>query len=353
MILNELSKINTIDKSNMFSVLEKFPDQINETIELMNAHAIPKVYNIHNVIVAGMGGSAISGDILQEYLRNKWAISIMVNRSYDIPKWANKRTLILSQSYSGDTEETLSSFKHAFEKKCSIISITSGGKLKDLSINRNVPCVTIPSGIQPRSAIAYLFFSSLLILQKTGLLTINLSNEIDESIQLSRKLIEKVNVSVPFEDNIAKQIASKLYNKIPQIYGWNCFNPIARRWAKQLNENSKVISRFDTVPECNHNDIVGWSEHGDISKEFSCILFRDKQNETLQMKTRLDFMNKFFSEVASEVIEVNAEGKSMLGKMMYTLLLGDFVSCYLAILRNKDPTPISIISQLKDELNKL
>jgi len=353
MILDDQQLISSIDKKKMFQILSCFPDQIKEIKKIVENTEIPKIYNIHQVIVSGMGGSAISGDILQQYTEDKGFIPVSVCRSYNLPKWINKNTLVFSQSYSGNTEETLSAFKHAYEKKCQIISISSNGKLLEHSTKRSIPVITLPAGYEPRSAIAFLFFSSLFSLQKIGLFTNTVENDIQETIDVTRNLIEKIDISIEFEQNYAKQIANMMHNTIPQIYGWNIYDSIARRWAKQINENSKMISRYDSVPESNHNDIVGWSENSSVAKQFSVILFRDDNRETLQMKTRLSFMSKFYSQVASNLIEIPVQGKSSLTKMMYLLVLGDYVSCYLAILQKKDPTPVSIINQLKNTLEKI
>jgi glucose/mannose-6-phosphate isomerase len=297
-----------------------------------------------------MGGSAISGDMLQQYTEETGFIPIIVNRNYLLPKWINKNTLVFSQSYSGNTEETLSSFKQAYEKKCQIISITTNGKLYEYCQKRSIPIIKLPEGYEPRSAIVFLFFGSLLTLQKVGLYKNSFEKEIQEVHKSTEELINQIKRTIPQEHNLAKQIANSIQNTIPQIYGWGIYKPLARRWATQFNENSKLISRYDYIPECNHNDIVGWSENESVAKLFSVLLFRDNNYESLQMKKRLDFMKIFYNQVTSEVIEIHVKGKSSLAKMMYLLVLGDYISCYLAILQKKDPNPISIINQLKNSL---
>ena len=151
----------------------------------------------------------------------------------------------------------------------------------------------------------------------------------------------------------AKQLAQTLLHTIPQIYGWGSYAPIATRWRHQFNENSKVIAREDVVPECNHNDIVGWSADPETSKKFSCILFRDRSVESPYMTTRLDFMKTFFEGTASRVIEIHAQGKSRLAKTMYLMFLGDLCSCYLALLRKIDPSPVDVIIELKKRLAEM
>jgi len=353
MKLDDMKFISSLDKSNMFAQIASFPTQITDAMQLINDTSLLKIYNIHQIIITGMGGSAISGDILEKYLLHKLNIPIHVNRTYDLPKWATKKTLVIAQSYSGNTGETLAALKNANEKKCSIIGISSGGLLKEYCQKHSLPYIQIPEGYQPRSALGFLFFSSILALHKTGLLSTVIQPEIDESISVTKELIEQVNPNIAFDNNAAKQIANQIDHTMPIIYAWNYYAPIAKRWATQFNENSKVISKYGCIPEKIHNEIVGWAEHTEYAKYFSGILLRDKKIETLQIKTTFDFVYKLFDQTLGKVVEINVMGKSPLAKLMYLLVLGDYISCYYALLRNKDPTPISIINQCKDELSKL
>ena len=182
---------------------------------------------------------------------------------------------------------------------------------------------------------------------------LDLESEIDETIHITEEFRNHNKKEITEKDNISKQMAKKILNSIPQVYGFNFYSPIAKRWCTQFNENSKIICRYDEVSECNHNDIVGWSMNPEATKKFTCILFRDDETETIYMSKRLDFMKKLFEAVAGSVIEIQIKGKKRLAKMMYAMYLGDFVSCYLAILRKIDPTPVAIINELKNELAKL
>lgn len=349
-MLDEKEKIAAVDKSHILDTLARFPEQIREAVGMTNTLERLNYIKIDNVIIAGMGASAISGDIIASLLRDKVDVPVYVNREYDLPKWANKDTLVIFISYSGNTEETLSSFKIACQKKCKIICISSGGKLQEFAEKRQVPYLKIPSGIQPRAATAYLLFPSLLLIKKTGLLKTNIEADIEETITVTQDLINTISVSIPEENNPAKQLAKKLFGTIPQIYGWGGYAPIATRWRHQFNENSKLIARNDVVPENNHNDVVGWSANPEMSKLFSCVLFRDKEEETIQMSKRLNFMKNLFENTAAHIIEVSPKGKSLLAKMMYLMCLGDTTSCYLAVLRGVDPSPVDIITELKNRL---
>jgi glucose/mannose-6-phosphate isomerase len=347
MMANDIEKIMMVDKANMLDGLARFPDQIKEALTIADATPRFNFLKIDNVIVAGMGASAISGDIMANLFRDKLDVPLIVNREYDLPKWVNKDTLVICISYSGNTDETLSSFKIASQKKCKIICLSTGGKLQELAEKREVPFVKIPAGIQPRAATAYLLFPSIIFLKKIGLLKIE--SDIEETIAVTTDFVALHNKSIPEENNPAKQLAKKFYGTIPQIYGWGVYTPIAIRWRHQLNENSKIIARTDIVPECNHNDLVGWSGNPDISKQFSCVLFRDKDEETLDMTTRLNFMRDLFHNTAGSVIEVSPKGKSQLAKMMYLMCLGDFTSCYLAVLRGIDPSPVDKNTRLAEK----
>ena len=352
-MLDDLEIISKIDKSGMVDTLAKFPEQIKETMDIVNSTELNSFFKVDNIIVSGMGGSAISGDILQSLFRDRLDIPIFVNRAYNLPKWANKNTLVISQSYSGNTEETLSTFKHANQKKCKIIGISSGGKLQEYCEKRDVSHIKIPSGFAPRAATAYMLFSAILSIKKTGLLANSIESEIEETLELTDELRNSNNKTVPEKDNFSKQIANKIVSTVPQVYGWEIYNPIAKRWCTQFNENSKIIARYDSVPECNHNDIVGWSQDREISKKFTCLLFRDEKIESIYMSKRLDFMKTLFEDVAANVVEIQIKGKKTLAKMMYAMYLGDFVSCYLAILKGIDPTPVDVITELKRTLAEI
>ena len=352
-MVDDLDHISKIDASGMLDRLANFPKQIKETIDVVNATSLPSVFKVDAIVISGMGGSAISGDIVQSFFRDRFDIPIFVNRDYDLPKWTNKNTLVFSQSYSGNTEETLSTFKHAYQKKCKVIGISSGGKLQEYCEKREMPFIKVPSGFPPRAATAYLLFSPLLALKKIGLLKKTIELEMDEVIKLAENVSRTNGKTVPESDNFSKQIARTIFNTIPQVYGWGIYAPIAKRWCTQFNENAKIIARYDVVPECNHNDIVGWSQDPETSKHFTCILFRDEKIESVYMTKRLDLMREFLESVSANVIEVPVNGKKTLEKMIYAMYLGDFVSCYLAILRNIDPTPVDVIVELKRALAEL
>ena len=352
-MLDDLELFSEVDKSNMLDDLVQYPEQIKNALEIAENAEMERFLKIDNVIITGMGGSAISGDILCSLFRDKIEFPIVVNREYGLPKWAKKDTLTIFVSYSGNTEETLSSFKVASQKKCKILCISSGGKLQEMCERRGVTHILIPSGFQPRAATMFILFPLIVLIKRVGLLKNDIQSDIEETIAVAQDFVESNKKSVTQDSNLSKQLAEKIYGTIPQIYGWGVYAPIATRWRQQFNENSKLIARADVVSECNHNDIVGWSADPEVSKKFSCILFRDRAEESLYMSARLDFMKTLFDDTVANVVEIHAKGKSRLAKMMYMMYLGDFSSCYLAVLRKIDPSPVDIIMELKKHLAEL
>jgi glucose/mannose-6-phosphate isomerase len=298
-----------------------------------------------------MGASGISGDIVKELFRDKIDVPIYVNRQYDLPKWAKKDTLNIFISYSGNTEETLSAFKVAYQKKCKIICISSGGKLQEFAEKRQVSHIKVPGGLQPRAATGYLLFILLMILKRTYLIKNDIDSDIQEVVSVTQDLVNTAKKEE--KNNFAKQISLEIFETFPQIYAFKYYEPIAKRWRQQFNENGKIVARYDVVSESNHNDIVGWSGNKDMAKNSTAIIFRDKEEETIYMSTRLDFLESLFKDIAKNVIEIQPKGKSRLAKIMYVMLLGDFISCYLAILRKIDPTPVDIITELKKRLAEI
>jgi len=352
-MLDDLNIISKVDTSNMLDDLVKYPDHIKKALEIAENAEIERVLKIDDVLLTGMGASAISGDIVNCLFRDKIEVPFVVNRNYDLPKWVKKDTLAIFVSYSGNTEETLSSFKIAYQKRCKILCISSGGKLQEMCEKRGVTHVKIPSGFQPRAATMFILIPLIIFLKRLNLLKNDVLSDIEETILITKDFVENNNKSVSKENNVSKKLAEKIFNTTPQIYGWGVYTPIAARWRQQFNENSKLIARSDVVSECNHNDIVGWSANPEVSKNFSCILFRDRAEESPNMSTRLNFMKTLFDDTTACVVEISAKGKSKLARMMYMMYLGDFTSCYLAVLRKIDPSPVDIIMELKKRLAEL
>ena len=349
-ILDRPGMVKKIDKSNMLSHLMKTPDYCRDAINRAKQVRVPEKVKPKNIVIAGMGGSAIGGEILKDWLRDELPIPVEVCRDYTLPAYANKDTLFFANSYSGNTEETLSAFLDAVRRKCVTITVTSGGHLLSFSKELQVPYISIPSQLPPRVAIPYLFFSLPVLLKRMNILP-SLEEDLQEAIQVLKKVGEENSSKIPTEDNPAKKLALEVLETIPIIYGFRQYQSIAHRLKTQFNENSKVPSKHDVFPELNHNETVGWEAPELLTKNYSVILIRDP-SEPPEIRYRIETTKSLVLHKARKVLEIYARGEGKLAKMFSVLRVGDFTSVYLAILQGVDPTPVKIIDEVKKELGK-
>jgi glucose/mannose-6-phosphate isomerase len=349
-ILDDPERVREVDKSHMLNHLVKTPDYCRDAISRAVQTNVPTKVKPKNIVIVGMGGSAIGGEILKDWLRDELSIPVEVSRDYTLPAYADKDTLVFANSYSGNTEETLSSFLAAVRKKCTVIAITSGGQLVEFCKKLQVLHMTIPSGLPPRVAVPYLFFPLPVLLEKMGILS-NMRDELEEAIKIFEKVSKANSPDVPAENNIAKKLANELMDTIPVVYGFRQYSAVAHRFKTQFNENSKYHSKHDVFPELNHNETVGWEAPESLTKNYSVILIRDPE-EPSEIRNRIDTTKSLVFSRAKKVHEITAEGNRKLAKMFSVLCVGDYTSIYLALLQNKDPTPVKIIDSVKKELAK-
>jgi glucose/mannose-6-phosphate isomerase len=336
--LDSIDEIKKVDTKKMLDILEKFPEQIREGIEIGKNANINISFGGKNVVIAGMGGSAISGEIIATMMRDECPLPVVVVKDYVLPSFVNEDSLFIAISYSGNTDETLSCFLQALKKKCTIISISSGGRLEEMAKKSDYH-ITIPPNMQPRAAIAYLLFPLIIVLQRLYLIN---KCDFGDIIKKACILRERIKADVKIEKNEAKQIASNI-NGVPILYASDYLAPIARRWRQQFNENAKIMAFDFILPEANHNEIMAW-EH-EIKEEYTCIFLRTK-NQDEKIKRRLDFLKRVYAKKA-HTIEVFMEGKSNVAQLIHALYMGDYISIYIALLREVDPTPVSFIQKFK------
>ncbi len=349
-VLDDLDAIKNIDAGDMLGFIHDFPEQMEEAKKIAEGMEFES-FDPHQIVIAGVGGSAIGGDILTSWLFKRINIPILVNRAYKLPSFVGENTLLFAVSYSGNTEETLSLFEDGVKKGCKIVAITSGGKLGERCKKENVKLISIPSNKPPRAAVAYLFMPIVVVLKKLGIY--DSDKEVRVAIENLKSLRERLVPESPTESNLAKQIALQLKDETPVIYGLAIFNSVARRWQTQLNENAKVLAWHGTFPEMNHNEMEAWA-NDENSKRFTAIILRDNFKLEGRLQKRVELTkNSILERHAKKVIEVVAEGGEegdYLARMLYSMYLGDFVSIYLAVLRGKNPTPVSTIEAFKRDL---
>jgi glucose/mannose-6-phosphate isomerase len=347
--LDNQERMKSIDKGNMLSFCVDMKNHYQEAAKLADSIKInyPKPSNI---IVAGMGGSAIGGDLLKDWAKNKTAVPIEVNRDYHLPAYANQKTLVLITSYSGDTEESLSSFLDALKRKCMIYCISSGGALLDNAQRLNVPYLRVPGGMPPRAALPYMFVPLLMCLEKLKLVS-GASAELDEALAVLGQVAQDNSPEKLTKENLAKTFAAGIVGFIPVVYGFGFYRSVAQRFKQQFNENSKMVAKWEYFPELDHNEIVGWEKAEDIANSFAAIFIRDRE-ESLEIHSRIETTKQLIHPSGIDMYEIYSQGKSPLAKMLSTVCIGDFMSVYLAILRGIDPTPVETINKLKDTLQK-
>ena len=360
-ILDQPEEVKRVDKSGLLGLCTQTPKYCEDAVELAKKVRIPNEVNISSeisikygkpqqIIVAGMGGSAIGGEILRDWLRDELPIPIEVCKDYTLPAYANENTLVFAVSYSGNTEETLNAFVDAIRRKCMTITVTSGGHLLSFSEKLRIPHVTIPRGLSPRVAIPYIFFPMPVLLARMGILP-NVDDDIQEVIRVLERLGEENSPQTPTERNPSKKLALELAETLPVVYGFRQYGAISRRLKTQLNENSKVLSKHDVFPELSHNEVVGWEAPEAFTKKFSIILIRDR-DEPPEIQHRIEATKALALRKAQRVLEIYTKGKRKLAKMFSVSQVGDFASIYLAILRDTDPAPVEIIDKIKMEMSK-
>tara|TARA_B100001250_G_scaffold19228_1_gene16494 strand:+ start:789 stop:1832 length:1044 start_codon:yes stop_codon:yes gene_type:complete len=344
---------STIDQSNMYKSIFDFSNHIKEAFEFFdkNSSLNSNLKNeIDSIMVLGMGGSAITGLLIKDLLKNDVDIPMHVNQGYDIPKWVNNKTLIIACSYSGNTEETLDAFEKCHKENAKIIGFTTGGKLFELVEKYNYEYVLMPKGLQPRAAIGYSFSLMLMLLNKIELIDELLIKSLKNSPNPLMKKTEQF--SLNNNNNIAYSIANKIYNKNPLIYAEEgIFNTIGYRFKCQLVENSKVLAFNNAVPEMNHNEIEAYTNTVNIKNNFVVIWINDSAYHT-RNKKRIKIVSNILENKVKEqfFLEIEEHNENKILKYLSYIHLVDWISYHTAILNKIDPSIIPNINELKKSL---
>jgi glucose/mannose-6-phosphate isomerase len=326
---------NIYDKSNMLSIIKAMPEQIKEAYN--TDIKIKLKGKPSNIIICGMGGSSIAGQILESYAE----IPIYNTQGYDLPKHVNNNSLIFIVSYSGNTEESLSCYKAARRNNHNIIAFSTGGKLLEHARNEKIPYIELPKGLQPRNAIAYLFFPMLKILEN--------SEWIEPQESEVKSLIQALK-DTSFEYK-AMDLADKLVDKLPVIYSSEKYYPVAYRWKCEINENSKVPAFCNKFPELNHNELNGYVNYNSVKIPVHIIILK-AEDDHRRVQKRMDITKKLIKKMIGDKIsftELSIKGDK-LSRYFTTIYLGDLVSYYLALKYATDPTPVDIIEEFKKEM---
>jgi glucose/mannose-6-phosphate isomerase len=343
------SELKKLDPEGMLARIHEVPWQCQQAWQMAREFNLPQEYSdINKVLVIGMGGSAMGGDLVRSLVAPEARVPIIVHRGYDLPAFVDDKTLVIISSYSGNTEETLSGFSQALETGAKKLAITTGGKLKKLADENSIPVLTFNYRSQPRAALAFSFLPILCFMQKLGVVG-DKSAEVDEALNVLQKLSIKIDETRPVSKNPARQLAEKLHGHLSVIYGAGLLSEVAHRWKTQFNENSKAWAFYEVFPELNHNAVVGYQFPPELAEKIVVVLLR---SELLSQRIRLRY------EVTCELLKragvhyefVDGEGTKPLSQMLSLVLFGDYVSYYLAILYRVDPSPVETINYLKEQL---
>ncbi len=331
----------------MKKLIEGFTRQLGEALRIGQAvDMVRQGSDIRNVLITGMGGSGIGANLVESLTFGRIPIPITVCKGYNIPQFVSPHTLFIACSYSGNTEETLVAIQKAMLKRAHIICITSGGRMLELAKEYNFFYIQVPHGYSsPRAMIGYMIVSLLSSLYHTNLIGAAFIKETENAIEY----LDRGEKAIQAE---AELIAKKLKGKLPFIYCDGRLHAMATRFQQQLNENAKQIAHVNTFPEMNHNEIVGWRFPENILQQVQVIyLYSDHDHE--RVEKRMEICREILEKRSNTIIDIVAEGASLLEQYYYLIHLTDWISYYLAKENQVDPDPVEAIDFLKTELAKL
>ncbi len=341
------------DPLNMMGLVLKFPAQCREASEIVWHYASGRSasHDVRNIVVTGLGGSAIGGDFLRVLADEYGPLPLQVNRDYTLPKWVGASTLVMAGSYSGNTEETLAAYANASAVGAPTAIVSSGGKLSELAHVDGCAIATVPGGQPPRSATGYMFFPALNYLASRSFIRHNFAQDMEETFTILEQQAANLGPEIEFDKNPAKQLAANLFGTIPVVYGTQGFRGVAAyRWKCQFNENTKIAAFSNVLPEQNHNEILAWVQARKQAEKWSVILLRDPAEiENGRIFKRTQVTSDIISPDAA-IYEVVSQGKSLLARLFSLVYMADFVSVYLAYLYGVCPTDIGHIDHLKSAL---
>jgi glucose/mannose-6-phosphate isomerase len=337
-----------VDSLSMWQVTAGLPEQVEVALEAgRSVEGLPDTDEIDAVVVLGMGGSGIAGDVLAAASAGVSPVPVTVVKSYELPRFVGPRSLVFAVSCSGNTEETLSSTSAAWAAGAKVVVVASGGELTRLAVEHDAPVVAVPSSIpQPRAAIGATAVPLLVMAERMGLLPGASEQVTDAVTQLARRRDKLVGPDSP-----APAIARSIGRTIPLFHGAQGLASVAAsRWKTQVNENAKSPAMWAAQPELCHNEIAGWAQFGDVTRQIITVVALRTVDEHPQVARRFEWVGEMEQEVVADVIEVWAQGGTPLARFFDLVLVGDFVSLHLAARDGVDPGPVPILSQMKDYL---
>jgi glucose/mannose-6-phosphate isomerase len=345
--LDDVDALRASDPSDMLGAVARLGADAAAAYAAGRSSGFVAGADVASVVVCGMGGSAVAGDLLRAGFRHALPVPVEVNRSPSLPASAGPDTLVVVSSYSGGTSETLSSFGEALERGCRILAISSGGELTDRCAERGLPVVAVPGGGQPRAALGHLAFAMFGALETGGVLPA-VGEDVDEAVVAIDAVARDLGPDVPSSGNAAKVLATWIGDRVPVVWGADGVGSVAAmRWKTQLNENGKVPAWFASMSELDHNEVVGWvPPYG----ERHAIVALRHDGEDAETSARFGLTAEIVRDAGAEVREVSVSRATPLGRLCELIAIGDWTSCYVGLGRGVDPTPVDAIARLKAAL---
>ena len=345
--LDDAKVYQRCDPDGMAKHINNMPDFCESAWKSAMSFDLPRDYaDVNKVVILGMGGSAIGGDLLSSYLLNEARIPILLLRDFSLPVFVDENSLVIASSCSGATEETLTAFEESMKRGAKLLAITTGGRLKPLAQEKNIPVFSYERLSPPRAALPFSLLPILCFLQKLDFIS-DKSEDVTDMVITLKEILKEIHTGILLKDNQAKQLASSLYGHLPLIYGAEILSSVAHRWKTQFNENSKAWAFYEVFPELNHNAVSGIDFPRDLTRKIMIVMLRSPfLSSNIQMRYKLTC--KLLDDAHIKYHFVDGMGKNALSHVMSTVIMGDYTSYYLAMLNQIDPSPTKNIDFLKE-----
>jgi len=351
--LDDLERMRQLDTLNMLAEIDDLPDQLARAYQIgLHAGFRKDSWHVKQVVLSGIGGSAIGADLLAAYVADACPVPVIVHRDYGLPSFARgEKTLVICSSHSGDTEETLDSFEAARRQGCHVLVICTGGELALRAQKDKVPIIMFEHAGQPRAAVGYSFGILLAVFVRLGLIP-DQADELQGAVAAMQAMRTSLAPGVPAAENPAKRYAGQLIGRLVTVFGAGLLAPVARRIKGQVNELAKAVASFEVIPEADHNALAGTQHPVEVLEPRVMNLFLRAPSLHPRNRIRMDLTKQFYMLEGLNTDFLDARGEHPLAHMWTLILFGDYMAYYLAIAYGVDPTPVEALGRFKAALKE-
>jgi glucose/mannose-6-phosphate isomerase len=350
MNLDDLSLFKRLDRGDMLAQIDGLPDQLSAAWDLGQRLTLPAWMGIRQVVIAGMGGSAIGADLVAAAVKDACPVPIVVHRDYGLPAYAKgDETLVICSSHSGNTEEALDAFETAVNNGCRVLVVSTGGKLSEKAEAADIPLWKFDHKGQPRAAVGFSFALILGALSRLQLVP-DAGDDVRDAVTAMKSQQEDVRAEVEVVKNPAKRQAGQLMGRWVTVFGAGALSPVARRWKGQINEVAKAAANFEFIPEADHNTLAGLVHPAEVLMPHTVALFLGAPSDHPRNRLRLRETRNIYMLECLAIDSYTARGKSVIAHIWTTLHFGDYMAYYLAMAYGVDPTPVDVLENFKKAL---